>query len=171
MMQVENAIFNVHRSVLARYSTVIQDLLDSFNENEAKDEADKIPLVMTGDSAAGWELLLGLQYDSPRINSESLSGEHLLLILPVAHKYCMEKIEADIVEELCRASTCDGSVDLVVASQIIESELLYQEGIQRLITSNSSLNLAQAKRIGVEATHTIMTALMDEMKQNLNFMG
>jgi hypothetical protein len=108
---------------------------------------------------------------SPRINSESLSGEHLLLILPVAHKYCMEKIEADIVEELCRASTCDGSVDLVVASQIIESELLYQEGIQRLITSNSSLNLAQAKRIGVEATHTIMTALMDEMKQNLNFMG
>jgi hypothetical protein len=34
----------------------------------------------------------------------------------------MEKIEADIVEELNRASTYDGSVDLIVASQIIGSE-------------------------------------------------
>jgi hypothetical protein len=71
----------------------------------------------------------------------------------------MENIEADIVEELKRASTYDSSVDLIVASQIIDSEQLYQEGIQRLTSSGSFPNLAQAKRIGVEATHTIMTSL------------
>jgi hypothetical protein len=32
-------------------------------ENGAQDGTDERPLVLTGDSAVGWELLLGLQYD------------------------------------------------------------------------------------------------------------
>jgi hypothetical protein len=33
------------------------------NENGSNDGTDERPLVLTGDSAAAWELLLGLQYD------------------------------------------------------------------------------------------------------------
>jgi hypothetical protein len=33
------------------------------NENEPNDGTDERPLVLSGDSAAAWELLLGLQYD------------------------------------------------------------------------------------------------------------
>ncbi len=62
-VKVQNAIFKVHRSVLAAYSTVIKDMLEVPNESGSKDRTDERPLVLVGDSAAGWEALLGLQYD------------------------------------------------------------------------------------------------------------
>ncbi|KAG8816082.1 hypothetical protein FRC19_000589 [Serendipita sp. 401] len=71
VMQVENAIFKIHRSLLAQYSTVIQDMLSFPGGKNPQDGIDEKPLVMSGDSVAGWELLLGLQY-----NSYVLSGLH-----------------------------------------------------------------------------------------------
>jgi hypothetical protein len=59
---VEKAIFKVHRSIIARYSTVIKDMLNAPNIGNG-DASDERPLVLTGDSVAAWELLLGLQYD------------------------------------------------------------------------------------------------------------
>src|SRR4051794_13610474 len=61
--QVENAIFKIHRSLLERYSTAIKDILDATDKGGSKDGTDASPLVLAGDNAAGWELLLGLQYD------------------------------------------------------------------------------------------------------------
>lgn len=104
-------------------------------------------------------------YHGPRIKSECLTGEHLLLILPIAHKCCMEKIEADIIEVLKKASNYSGFVDLIVASRIVGSEQLYQDGIQRLISSKSSPELEQSKRMGGEATHIVMTAVMDTLER------
>jgi hypothetical protein len=37
-------------------------MLNAPRENSSKDGTDEKPLVLTGDSAAAWELLLGLQY-------------------------------------------------------------------------------------------------------------
>jgi hypothetical protein len=62
-VKVQSAIFKVHRSVLAAYSTVLKDMLEIPSENGHKDGTDERPLVLIGDSAAGWEVLLGLQYD------------------------------------------------------------------------------------------------------------
>jgi len=59
---VEDIIFKVHRSLLARYSTVIKDMLDAPSEDGSKDGTYEHPLLLTGDTAKGWELLLGLQY-------------------------------------------------------------------------------------------------------------
>jgi hypothetical protein len=101
---------------------------------------------------------------SPRIKSGCLTGEHLLLILPIAHKYCMDKIEADIIEVLKKTSTYNGFVDLIVASRIVGSDELYQDGIQRLISSKSSPELEQSKRMGAEVTHIVMTAVIDRLK-------
>ena len=39
-------------------------MLDTPNGDGSTDGTDETPLVMMGDSAAGWELLLGLQYNS-----------------------------------------------------------------------------------------------------------
>lgn len=71
----------------------------------------------------------------------------------------MESAEADIIEELKKTSNYDGFVDLVVASQIIGSNELYQDGIQRLIASKSLPTLEQAMRMGVEATYNVIMSV------------
>jgi hypothetical protein len=98
------------------------------------------------------------------VKSEQLSGEKLLSILSIAHKYCMEKITQDVVEELKKATTYDGFVDLVVASQVIDSAPLYQDGMQRLISSGLPPNKEQSRRIGTDATHAVMIAVIGSLK-------
>ncbi|PVF93902.1 hypothetical protein CPB86DRAFT_714414, partial [Serendipita vermifera] len=168
VMQVcGKAIFKVHRSILSRYSSVLQGMFTAPRDTEINDGTDENPLVLTGDSAVAWELLLGLQYDSPRVRSGRLPGQDLLQILSVAHKYCMERITTDIIEELKTTTAHDGFVDLVVASQIIDSPPLYQDGIQRLISSGQSLTKEQANRMGSEATHAVMIAIVNGLRSEV----
>ncbi|KIM28610.1 hypothetical protein M408DRAFT_329376 [Serendipita vermifera MAFF 305830] len=158
VMQVENAIFKVHQSLLSRYSVVISEMLAAPSQGESKDGTDEKPLVFPDDSALGWELLLSIQYARPRINPEIFNGKQMLWILPIAHKYCMEEIEADVINELKKNISMDGYVDLMVASQIVGSDELHQTGLKGLISSQTAPNLDQAIRIGVEATHAVMLA-------------
>ena len=97
------------------------------------------------------------------------------MILPIAHKYCMETIEADIMHALNRspgfevhnAFDAEMYVDLMVASRIIGSEVRYQEALQHLISSEAELTLDQAKRIGIEAAHAVLTAALSAAKAQL----
>jgi hypothetical protein len=75
----------------------------------------------------------------------------------------MENIESNVIDELKLTSTYDGSVDIVVASKIVDSEPLYQDGVQRVISSTTLPTTAQAKRLGVEATHTVMTKILEKL--------
>jgi hypothetical protein len=88
----------------------------------------------------------------------------------------MESIETEITNGLDRSSTTDDSyipsdakahVDVMVASRIIGSEVRYQQALQRLISSEAELGLDQAKRIGTEATHTILMAALSTTKTEL----
>jgi hypothetical protein len=56
--KVENAIFKVHRYFLAKYSGVLRDMLDSPQDSTLRDGTDENPLVLSGDSSEGWQLLL-----------------------------------------------------------------------------------------------------------------
>ncbi|PVF91329.1 hypothetical protein CPB86DRAFT_357729 [Serendipita vermifera] len=164
VIQVEKAIFKIHRSVFSRYSSVIHGMLNVPNSSEYKDGTEERPLILTGDRAAAWDVLFSLQYDSPLIYSNRLSGDKLLLILSIAHKYCMESITQDVIKELKKASTYDGFVDLVVASRMVASKELYQDGLQRLISSGALPDTEQAERMGAEATRAVMAAAIDTMK-------
>lgn len=62
-LKVENAIFKVHRSFLAKQSSVIKDMLGGPHPSANRDGTDENPLVLTGDSAASWELLLESLYE------------------------------------------------------------------------------------------------------------
>jgi len=57
-LKVENAIFKVHRYFLAKYSSVLRDMLDSPQDSDLRDGTDDNPLVLSGDSSEGWQLLL-----------------------------------------------------------------------------------------------------------------
>ncbi|PVF93901.1 hypothetical protein CPB86DRAFT_75195 [Serendipita vermifera] len=106
-----------------------------------------------------------LRLNSPRVKSEPLIGEMLPLILSISHKYCMESLTNDILEELKDTSGYGGFVDIVIASQIIGSEQLYQEGIQRLVSSGRIPTKEQAKRMGAEATHAVMAVVINTLKE------
>jgi hypothetical protein len=80
----------------------------------------------------------------------------MLSVLPIARKYCMDKIEAAILKQFGRASTTPGYVDLMVAAQIVGSQQLYQQALDGLISTRQHLNSAQAKRIGGEATFFVL---------------
>ncbi|KAG8778648.1 hypothetical protein FRC16_003765, partial [Serendipita sp. 398] len=161
VMQVENAIFKVHRSLFSRYSTVIESMLSVPSSKETHDGTDEKPLVMSGDSVAGWEFLLELQYKFPLNRPKSLKRQELLTILPIAHKYCMEEIETWIIGQLREAYKYDGFVDLIVASRIVDSDELYQDGLRRLLSTKSFPTLEQAERMGTKTTYSVMKVAAD----------
>jgi hypothetical protein len=80
----------------------------------------------------------------------------------------MERITNDIIEELKETSTYDGFVDIVVASQILDSKPLYEEGIRRLISSRLSPSTEQSRRLGTDATHAVMVAVIDALRAEMN---
>jgi hypothetical protein len=77
----------------------------------------------------------------------------------------MEKLTMEIIEELRNISGYDSLVDTVVASRIIDSDQLYQEAIQRLIITGVPPNKEQSNRMGIEATHTVMMAIINSLKE------
>lgn len=70
----------------------------------------------------------------------------------------MDRIKDAILEQL-EASTTSAYVDLMVAAQTVGSEQLYCQALNGLISTRESLNLTQAKLIGVEATFDVLTTL------------
>jgi hypothetical protein len=56
--QVGSGIFKVHKSVLAKYSPVIEGMVDCPKGDRSNDGTEENPLVLDGDSVRGWELLL-----------------------------------------------------------------------------------------------------------------
>jgi len=169
VLQVENAIFKVHRSSLAKQSSVIKDMLGAPQSSTDRDGTDEKPLVLTGDSAASWELLLESLYESlPFLNPDAFSGERILTILPIAHKYCMDKVEHAMIERLKKVPTTPGYVDLLVAAQIVGSETLYANTLRVLMTSTPKPNVVQARRIGADATFAIMDARLLSVETSLS---
>jgi len=63
VLEVENAVFKVHRSFLTKYSTVIKDMFEVPQPGKQKEATDENPLVLTGDTAVGWALLLESYYE------------------------------------------------------------------------------------------------------------
>jgi hypothetical protein len=92
---------------------------------------------------------------NPLENSKAHCAEHLLSLLRIVHKYCMERLEQTAIDNLKQNKTTDGYIDLIVAAQIVGSDQLYQQALQSLISSEPKLDLSQAKRIGTEAYYNI----------------
>jgi len=167
VLQVENAIFKVHGSFLAKQSSVIKGMLQAPQPDTTQDGTDEKPLVLRGDTAAGWELLLESLYEStPFDDTGACKAEQMLSVLTIAHKYCMDKIETAILWQLQRASTTAGYVDLLVAAQIIGSNDLYQKVINILRKTPTILDLEQSERIGAAATYYILTATISALSSS-----
>jgi hypothetical protein len=78
-----------------------------------------------------------------------------LRILEIAHKYCMDAVEEDIISILKADRTTDGLVHALAASQIIGDKGLYDQSIQALIATKPLLSMEQAKLVGLEGIYAI----------------
>src|SRR5271156_5997082 len=68
----------------------------------------------------------------------------------------MEVMEGGIMQQLESVFNTAGYVDLLVASQIINSTALYNKALNALIAHPQKPTLDQARRIGVDAHFAIM---------------
>jgi hypothetical protein len=101
---------------------------------------------------------------SPRVSSDRLGGNQLIQMLLVAHKYCMETIEGDIIKELKKTSVYEDYVDLVAASNIIGSEELCQDAVKLMVSPDNVLpTIQQARRMGVDVAHTVMQQMYEQV--------
>lgn len=87
-------------------------------------------------------------------------------MLPVAHKYCMERIEGALVARLEELSTQkfrpEGTVacvGLMVAAQLLDSKDLYEKALEGLRSCKWKPNLEQASLIGLPAYFAVMKDL------------
>jgi hypothetical protein len=77
-------------------------------------------------------------------------------MLRIAHKYCLARVEEDLLSKLRRDGT-PALLDLLVASQHVGSTTLYQQAIEGLISSRPKPTLEEARRVGLRAYHAIMS--------------
>lgn len=92
------------------------------------------------------------------MDAMSYNRQESIAILRIAHKYCMEIIEKETIKTLSIAQATSDLIDLMVASQIIGSEALYQQAMNGLSSSNLLPTLDQAKLIGLDALHALFIA-------------
>jgi len=155
VLQVQNAIFKVHRFFLAQYSSVLKDMLEVPQDGESKDGTDEKPLVLHDDTATGWELVFRAIYrTNPTVAVEYAVKEGSAL-LQVATKYCMDIFEGAAIAQLERASTTDEFIELLLASQLLSSKAMYKQALDKLARNWMGLTWEQAQKIGLKPYYEV----------------
>jgi len=153
-IQVENAIFKVHRCFLTVRSSVLRDMFNTPQGSRIQNNTDQKPFVLTGDTAAAWETFFRSIYSTTLLKSDaSFTDKELIALLRIADKYEMQSNKEEILSHLKKTVTKYGFVDLMVASHIVGSDSLREQAMQGLIASKEELTLEDAERMGLEATY------------------
>jgi hypothetical protein len=71
----------------------------------------------------------------------------------------MDAMEGGIIKQLESVDSTAGRVDLLVASQLINSKAVYDKALEALIAHPQKPTLDQAKRIGLDAYFAIVDQL------------
>ncbi|KIM29711.1 hypothetical protein M408DRAFT_328575 [Serendipita vermifera MAFF 305830] len=158
VIQVERTIFKVHSHFLTTQSEVFRDMVTAAPQsNEYNDGTESKPLILSGDRVEGWELFLSAIYRDDYLQPITYSGKESIEILHLAHKYCMNSIEAGLISRLKGGTGTAGFLDMMVASRIVDSKELYDTALQGLIVSEPKPTLEEARMIGIEAYYAITT--------------
>jgi hypothetical protein len=83
------------------------------------------------------------------------TNQEAAALLRVAHKYCMDIFEGAAIEQLERASTIDEHVELILASQLLSSEEMYEQTLKQLARYWLAITLEQAQKIGTKAYYEL----------------
>ncbi|KIM29709.1 hypothetical protein M408DRAFT_328573 [Serendipita vermifera MAFF 305830] len=158
VIQVERTIFKIHSHFLTTQSEVFRDMITAApRTNGHNGGTDSEPLVLSGDSVEGWELFLSVIYHDTFLRPITFTSKQSIEVLRIAHKYCMQSAEDELISRLKDETGTAGFLDLMVASRIVDSKELYDTALQGLIASDPKPTLEEAKMIGVEAYYAIVS--------------
>jgi hypothetical protein len=172
--QVEKAIFKVSRHLLSKHSSVIEDMFKLPQEGFNQSGIDERPVILVGDSVEGWEIFLSILYpeycpiSSTRFHAnlkqsrnlldpiDIYSGLQLDSLFPVVLKYSMESIEKAIIKHLETTKGTHDAASLMMISQMLRSDQLYEKAKNKLIQHSDHLQPEDATRIGASAVYEVM---------------
>jgi hypothetical protein len=86
------------------------------------------------------------------------TGNEMMGVLQVVHKYCMDVIEKDITKSLAVDTSFAGLVNLLVASRVVDDKELHQKAWDGLLASTENPDLEQARRMGPDILHALLLA-------------
>jgi len=157
VLQVNNALFKLHRHFLVKHSIAIRDMMNLPGPQELERSAEESLVKLSGDTVKGWETMMQLFYPDNPCVPVSFTAEEWAAILLLAHKYLMDGIELSALRQLRKAKPPLDMVELMVVAQTVGSEELYQLALSSLAQRDQMLSLEEAQKIGLKAFHDVMT--------------
>ncbi|PVF96591.1 hypothetical protein CPB86DRAFT_786808 [Serendipita vermifera] len=155
-LQVGMAIFKVHTLFLSRHSEVLGDMLTLARNEGGNANSPDTPVILH-DEVRGWEVLLSSFYREHPFHSFEFTGQDLMSILEITHKYGMHELKKSIIERIKKATTTQEFVDMVVAGRITDDEQLCQTGVAGLRRVWPKPTWEQAQAIGPKAYFDVMS--------------
>ncbi|KIM29707.1 hypothetical protein M408DRAFT_328570 [Serendipita vermifera MAFF 305830] len=166
VFQVEKTIFKIHSHFLTTQSEVFNGMIAAPQETSMafpaqedgyNDGTNSKPLVLSGDRVEGWALFLSAIYRHNHLKPVTYDGKESIEVLRIAHKYCMNSIEDELISRLKEGNGTAGFLDLMVASRIVDSKELYDTALQGLIASEPKPTLEEARIIGIDAYYAVVS--------------
>ncbi|KAH9479728.1 hypothetical protein JR316_0008323 [Psilocybe cubensis] len=104
VLQVANTQFRVHRSTLARHSSVLRDMFSKQKPQKSKVEilVEGCPVVVLADRPEDIEHLLSIFYESIRVHDlrDQMDIEYISAILRLGKKYDIEYLKEEGLRRL-----------------------------------------------------------------------
>ncbi|KAG8810242.1 hypothetical protein FRC19_004656 [Serendipita sp. 401] len=157
VIQVEKALFKIHRHFLAQYSPALEGLFELF-DNQVETRGEKDPVIVEGDSYRGWETLLGLFYRENHMEAPLTSWDDAMALLPIAHKYCMEPIESSALGRIKQEKKSKYQlIDVICISKKLDMFHLFAAALCELWKAPELVYYEDTEKLGPAATYMIAT--------------
>jgi hypothetical protein len=101
-------------------------------------------------------ILNSLMASDPFDAVDIFSGFELDSLFPIIHKYSMESMEKAIISRLETSEGAHNAASLIMVSQMVESDRLYEKAKDKLIQHTDHLKPEDASRIGWKAVYEVM---------------
>lgn len=139
------------------------------------ERTEKNLLTLSGDKVTDWELLLGSFYRECEfiafntlifancsrrqvILAMRYKEDELLGVLRLAHKYCMESIEREVLSILEKARTSTECFNLMLASRIVGSAELSSQALAGLKSCRPMITIEQARALGADTVYELYSS-------------
>ncbi|KAG8885979.1 hypothetical protein FRB97_008517 [Tulasnella sp. 331] len=167
-LAVEQTIFKVHQSILARHSTVFRDMFNIPPPPNDGDDTNKLEgslVIKLDDASADVRVLFGLMYDTPPIEVPLAMLES---VFRLAHKYNAEQYEAWCIAWIKKYPSAGGGMVKVYKHP---KWLTYNDphDAARLIKMTEVLNMRELDGIATVAYYALSIANWEAHNQGNAF--
>ncbi|KAG8820496.1 hypothetical protein FRC17_010132 [Serendipita sp. 399] len=153
LIQVEKALFKIHRHFLTQYSSVLEGLF----ELPTGDDGEMHPIPIQEDGYRGWEALLGIFYRDNHMAPSPPSWDDTIALLPIAHKYSMETIENSALERITgEGTTKQQLIDALSVFKKLNMPDMHRKTLEKLALVPEFPTYEEAREMGLVSFYTLV---------------